>query len=324
MVIVLENGRIKAAGSYATLQMSGLDITAFIPTDANATQPLEGLDPQQLLGLSRDASAEWSAGGISRRDDGIETKAIGDADKETVGVGLPVDPEEESAEGTKNEELDTSKPIVKPLSRPLESQQSIGIVGGGKTDPALLDMSSPEDSVQMDKAAKDAALARQKDVRSAKLLTIEERNTGDVETRAYIYFIWAGGIFSFTMMMSFLLFSQGALVGAQFQLAAWGAETAQGEANGNPTSNDEQLSQVGTYAWISCIALVCLTVRAVFLANHRINVSGQVHQALITRVLNAPIAFFDVTPIGTGQSILNKSHNKRQLFLRSHIKSLLI
>lgn len=51
------------------------------------------------------------------------------------------------------------------------------------------------------------------------------------------------------------------------------------------------------------IAIVLITLRAIALANHRIGTSTNLHKDVLGRVFGAPIAFFDVTPLGR---ILNR------------------
>ena len=87
-------------------------------------------------------------------------------------------------------------------------------------------------------------------------------------------------------------------VGAQFQLAAWGDLTAVRQAQGHQLTSQENLDQLTTYAWISMLSVFFITVRAFAIANHRIGTSTQLHRDVLVRIMNAPIAFFDITPLG--------------------------
>ena len=46
------------------------------------------------------------------------------------------------------------------------------------------------------------------------------------------------------------------------------------------------------------MGVVGLTLRALVLAQHRLGTSSKLHLSLCEATLEAPIAFFDVTPIG--------------------------
>jgi ABC-type multidrug transport system fused ATPase/permease subunit len=162
------------------------------------------------------------------------------------------------------------------------------------------------------KEEKDAADVDElhKDKRQAKLITVEERNMGDVEFSTYTYYIKAGGTFIFSLVILALLGFQAATVCAQFQLAYWGDLTARKKNQGGELSDRENLVQLQTYAWISMIGIGCVTVRAVTLANHRIGTSIKLHKSVLERIMNAPVAFFDVTPIGR---ILNRFSSDLQV-----------
>jgi ATP-binding cassette subfamily C (CFTR/MRP) protein 1 len=135
------------------------------------------------------------------------------------------------------------------------------------------------------------------------LMTIEERNTGDVSSAIYTWYIRAGGIGWFASMLLFYLASQVVQVISSFYLAYWGAETVKADLAGEPMSSNENLSYLNTFAWISMIGVGTITLRSVLLAQHRLGTSTALHEQMLTTILNAPVAFFDVTPLGR---ILNR------------------
>ena len=135
------------------------------------------------------------------------------------------------------------------------------------------------------------------------LMTIEERNTGDVSSSIYTWYIRAGGIGWFSSMLLFYLASQVVAVISSFYLAYWGSETVKAEQLGDPLSSSQNLSYLQTFAWISMIGVGTITLRSVLLAQHRLGTSTALHEQMLTTILNAPVAFFDVTPLGR---ILNR------------------
>ena len=69
------------------------------------------------------------------------------------------------------------------------------------------------EAMQLDKSATDAATERHLDKRTAKLVSTEERNSGDVPWATYWYYIKAGGVWIFTFLLLALLCAQGAQIG---------------------------------------------------------------------------------------------------------------
>eukprot|EP01083_Nonionella_stella_P135027 410745_1 len=52
------------------------------------------------------------------------------------------------------------------------------------------------------------------------------------------------------------------------------------------------------YAAFGMLGVLCLTVRAIILAMHRLYASRRLHDGLVTSILRAPVSFYDVTPTG--------------------------
>ena len=75
------------------------------------------------------------------------------------------------------------------------------------------------EAMQLDKAAADAATERHLDKRTAKLVSTEERNSGDVPWATYWYYIKAGGVWIFSFLLLALLCAQGAQIGKRHTLS---------------------------------------------------------------------------------------------------------
>ena len=88
-----------------------------------------------------------------------------------------------------------------------------------------------------------------------------------------------------------------------FELARWGDRAGQAERENEPFSGEEHLRYLNLYAMWILMCVVAIIVRGLFMAWHRINASKVSHFNLISRVLDAPVAFFDTTPLGR---ILNR------------------
>jgi hypothetical protein len=58
------------------------------------------------------------------------------------------------------------------------------------------------------------------------------------------------------------------------------------------------LEYVGVFAALSFSGVLFLVFRGVFLAIVQLNASLNLHQKVLNSIIGAPIAFFDVTPLG--------------------------
>merc|ERR1712157_201513 len=65
----------------------------------------------------------------------------------------------------------------------------------------------------------------------------------------------------------------------------------------NPGSH-EAVWYLNIYAAFGLCGVLGLTLRALIMAVHRLRASRRLHADLTNSILRAPVAFFDVTPIG--------------------------
>lgn len=136
-----------------------------------------------------------------------------------------------------------------------------------------------------------------------KLMTIEEKNLGDVQFSAYLYYLRSGGLGWFVLVIFASLISQVIGLLSNFYLGFWCGLSNEADLQGNSFSSDRNLVYLNNFAWISMIGVFTITCRSLFLANHRLGTSTIFHEGLLQRTLGAPISFFDVTPLGR---ILNR------------------
>jgi ATP-binding cassette subfamily C (CFTR/MRP) protein 1 len=139
---------------------------------------------------------------------------------------------------------------------------------------------------------------------------MEERNTGDVLWPTYRYYIAAGGWPYFIGVLFFLMATQGLQIGSAFWLSFWGTVNTRAALNGSPLSTDQNVYYLNMYALISMVGVVGLVARALILAQHRLGTSTALHNNLLGATLGAPVAFFDVTPLGR---ILNRFSSDMQV-----------
>jgi ATP-binding cassette, subfamily C (CFTR/MRP), member 1 len=137
----------------------------------------------------------------------------------------------------------------------------------------------------------------------AELVKEEEREEGEVAGTAYIRYARAGGwcIAIFTCLIQGL--GRSSEIASSFWLARWADEMQAAAMAGEPLSKSETSFYVGIYGLFGFLAICGLGFRGIFLAMHRLKASHKLHDGLADAVLRAPVAFFDVTPIGR---ILNR------------------
>lgn len=204
---------MKAQGTYQELQKSGIDISAFVPASS---------------------------------DDDIELAEEDEVDEETSVKSSWKDTTKKLATDTAEEKFDPATELG-PASKDEESEALVGISGGTDNGGSVLSRQQSaniEDVVELSKEAELAASERKLDRRSSQIMSIEEKNTGDVTTSVYSYYIRSGGVWLFCLVLLGLTASQGAAIAAQFQLAAWGSKSATDSANGSPLSSQQNLDQL--------------------------------------------------------------------------------
>lgn len=137
----------------------------------------------------------------------------------------------------------------------------------------------------------------------ATLVQEEEREEGEVAGTAYIRYARAGGWCIAIMTCVIQGLGRSSEIMSSFWLARWADQMQQADAAGEPFSKSETSFYVGIYGLFGFLAICGLGFRGIFLAMHRLKASQKLHDGLSNAVLRAPVAFFDVTPIGR---ILNR------------------
>lgn len=243
-IVVIENGKLLATGSYQEIQAQGIDFSTLV--------------------VEPDAAATSTAPKSSAEEDGKKTE-------ETEEV--------EAAE----EAAVTAAVAVDDLSVELQSSE-------------LQEETEEELQAKKKKLAED----RKKDDRMSQLISMEERRQGDVPWQTYRKYLQAGGSMLFVGVVFIMLLGQALQLGANFWLSYWGQQSIKADPS---LSTSQNLNYLNIFAALSCAGLATYVVRSFLLAGHRIGTSVLFHHHLLNRVLHAPLAFFDVTPLGR---ILNR------------------
>lgn len=133
-----------------------------------------------------------------------------------------------------------------------------------------------------------------------KLVEDEEKNEGSVEGSNYAHYAKAGGVIAFFSLFFIQGIGRTSEIMAIFWLSFWAEATANAALD---QTTVDTVWYLNIFAAFSMGGVLCLTLRALAMAVHRLKASRQLHENLTKSILRAPVAFFDVTPIGR---ILNR------------------
>ena len=104
------------------------------------------------------------------------------------------------------------------------------------------------------------------------------------------------------MLFSSVLLVQGIGRGGDIMGSFWLSRWATAEVNayyeGHQLTAGRTNFYVGIYGLFGLISICGLGFRGILLARHRLGASRKLHDGLAHAILRAPVAFFDVTPIG--------------------------
>mmetsp|Transcript_25114 Transcript_25114/g.35376 ORF Transcript_25114/g.35376 Transcript_25114/m.35376 type:complete len:1428 (+) Transcript_25114:125-4408(+) len=173
-----------------------------------------------------------------------------------------------------------------------------------KDDEDGADKDVADDSAKEEKT--DGAEAMKKAVqkeKGEKLITKEEREEGSVDGSAYIKYARAGGMVYVVLSLLMQGMGRGFDIVSSFWLSKWAEDAFGRQMVEDELSTSETTYYVGMYALWGILGISGLTLRAVIMALHRLNASKSMHNNLTDSILRAPVAFFDVTPVGR---ILNR------------------
>ncbi|XP_030856170.1 ATP-binding cassette sub-family C member 9 isoform X1 [Strongylocentrotus purpuratus] len=139
----------------------------------------------------------------------------------------------------------------------------------------------------------------QNDDSSSKLIESEERNRGSVSYRYYWYYLCQFGLCPGFFVCFFAILQNVAQAGTQFWLSVWSSAGAKLPSNAtDEESNALLMRYIGVYCALNAADMVLCMVWTMILLFQCVQTSKNLHNLMLTRVLRAPMRFFDTTPIG--------------------------
>jgi ATP-binding cassette subfamily C (CFTR/MRP) protein 1 len=129
----------------------------------------------------------------------------------------------------------------------------------------------------------------EKDQKAAPLMQQEDRAKDSVPWRLYIAYVRASGtIWNAPLLLLLLILSRGSNIATNLWLSWWISDKFHRSTN----------FYIGVYAGLGVIQALLLFAFSITLSVTATNASKAMFRQAITRVLRAPISFFDTTPLG--------------------------
>jgi|AntRauTorckE5430_2_1112549.scaffolds.fasta_scaffold01045_2 ATP-binding cassette subfamily C (CFTR/MRP) protein 1 len=162
--------------------------------------------------------------------------------------------------------------------------QKMEVAADGEEDEAEAKVEKKVDG------ANDTAAMKKK---GENLTTKEEREEGSVDSKAYIHYAKSGGVAIFFSLFFIQGVGRASEIGSAFWLAHWAKNAIEASFTGNGLSDKSTTYFLNIYAAFGMIGVLCLTVRSVFMAMHRLRASRTLHNNLTASIMRAPVSFFD-------------------------------
>ncbi|KAI9102399.1 hypothetical protein DFS34DRAFT_389500 [Phlyctochytrium arcticum] len=181
--------------------------------------------------------------------------------------------------------------VVKEEGGLLQVQPTVDTVPVDAIDPLAANDQQKTTLAPMDfgsRAALTKIIARTKSARQ--LMSIEERAVGSVNAGVWVaYARAAGGLRFFISLIALVIVVQGSRVGSDLWLVYW---------TNDQISGFTQPMYVGVYwAW-GVFLTITLYAFGLFFAYFGTRAARVLHEAALVRIVNAPMRFFDSTPLG--------------------------
>jgi ABC-type multidrug transport system fused ATPase/permease subunit len=130
------------------------------------------------------------------------------------------------------------------------------------------------------------------EAKSGTLVVEEEKQEGLIGFNVYWYYFKKGGLGMFFLMVFFLAFAVGARVVTGWWLSVW-------LSNGATTGYVLELPiYVGIYGALIGADVIGFTIASLVDVSLSTRASKQLHYGMLSRIIRAPTAFFDITPMG--------------------------
>jgi ATP-binding cassette subfamily C (CFTR/MRP) protein 1 len=308
LIMIVEDGAIKASGSYEHLKRHGVDIESYIPKELKRFNSVDGSEDGEPLGeyvpKLRATSMSFDLQ-ESFKQTTLRPDMRANSFSKMMGLGVSTDSYKDHW-GLRKQGSGKYAP---------DQSMSASTESGADNDSELINNCVSMDVLESGQVAmalemrpiaaaitytpqQQAAMALKNDTRTSTITAKEERVEGNVSLALYSFYIKAGGVYLFSWSVLFIMTSQVFGLLSSYWLSDWSDASNRADEKGEQLSADKNLYYVNYYALWSALSLITYVVRALILAEHRMGTSITLHEGLLKSVLGAPVSFFDVTPMG--------------------------
>ena len=130
--------------------------------------------------------------------------------------------------------------------------------------------------------------------KDGKLMTEEERAKGAVALGVYVAYAKACGFAYAVLALILAVVAQGGIVSADWWLSVWSTDVP----SGNRTANHGVNYYLIGYTSLSLAAVILTFSKSVSIALCCLTGAKALHVRMLRRIIQAPMRFFDTTPIG--------------------------
>ena len=145
------------------------------------------------------------------------------------------------------------------------------------------------------KSGKDREVELEKE---GKLLEEEDRVRGIVGGGVWVYFANKGGAHWYLYMVILLVVSKIVQAYSEFWLSDWGAASLAAEQDGDEFGVSRQVYYLRIFAAFTFGSVILQTAQFGMTTVHAYNSSSFFFNSMLSRILRAPIGYFDITPSG--------------------------
>ncbi|PVD27025.1 hypothetical protein C0Q70_12175 [Pomacea canaliculata] len=133
-----------------------------------------------------------------------------------------------------------------------------------------------------------------------KLVEEEQTMKGNVQLSVYREYFTAMGNIAWIFILGFFVLYQGASLAANIWLSEWTDDSTLANISmaGTKEYNDLNALYLGVYGGLGVVQAVFMLGYAIIFNISVVRASGNMHSDMLSRVLKAPMSFFDTTPVG--------------------------
>ncbi|CAG2170013.1 unnamed protein product, partial [Oppiella nova] len=261
-IIVLKKGLISEFGSFNELMAKSGEFAEFI-AEYVLRQESEGVD------IDDEKELEMLAKLRQRESEGVD-----------------IDDEKEL------EMLAKLRQRVKPIIERQESRNSLASDGLVRRQGSHISTTTDSEDQKIPETGEQSQDVLQND---GKLMDEEKPETGSVKTHVYKqYFRWVGVRYLIVILLSYIIANTGA-VASGLWLSKWSADAL------DPQLVDDyslRLVRLGLFAGFCIVEMVFIFSAQLSISLGCMGAAKRLHRLMMERMMRAPVAYFDTTPVG--------------------------